>query len=216
MNALAKLSKRYKRLSVIRQLPLVMIISKNGTERFERLVLCKCDCGKIVEINQSHLKSGRIISCGCYKKEGYHNITHGMTYTSEYAAWENLRSRCYNKNNRMYQWYGKLGITVCERWKKSFQSFINSMGHKPTPKHTIERRNVNKGYTPSNCYWATYKIQSRNKTSTIRVLYKEEKLPLIDICEKLSLSYTTVKNRYYNGWRGDKLFSPIKNNKIYE
>ena len=37
------------------------------------------------------------------------------------------------------------------------------MGYPPTPKHTIERRNSDGDYEPSNCYWATRKTQAINR-----------------------------------------------------
>jgi len=73
-----------------------------------------------------------------------------------------MRNRCNNPNNISYPYYGGRGIKVCRRWDK-FKNFLADMGQPPSSKHTIERRNNDGNYTPSNCYWATRLVQSRNR-----------------------------------------------------
>lgn len=84
-------------------------------------------------------------------------------YKSEYKAWHNIIQRCENKNDKKYRWYGGRGITVCERWKKSFINFYDDMGSKPTPNHSIDRINNDGNYDPQNCRWATMKRQVKNR-----------------------------------------------------
>jgi len=73
--------------------------------------------------------------------------------------------RCYNSNTNNYHNYGGRGIRVCDRWrgKSGFESFVNDMGNKPTPKHTLDRKNTNKDYSPSNCQWETRDRQNQNR-----------------------------------------------------
>lgn len=82
--------------------------------------------------------------------------------TSEYIAWISMRQRCYNKNHRSCKNYGGRGIKVCDRWYKSSTMFLNDMGKKPTPDHSLDRINVDGNYEPSNCRWATISDQNRN------------------------------------------------------
>lgn len=82
--------------------------------------------------------------------------------SGEYRSWQMMKNRCLNPNAQDYRHYGMRGISVCKRWM-SFDAFISDMGPRPTPKHTLERRNGDKNYSPSNCYWATRAEQSRNR-----------------------------------------------------
>jgi hypothetical protein len=89
---------------------------------------------------------------------------HGMTETVEYRTWSKLKSRCNNKNDKSYEYYGGRGIKVCERWSSSdgFLNFYADMGKRPD-KHSIDRIDVNGDYEPSNCRWADAVTQSNNQ-----------------------------------------------------
>jgi hypothetical protein len=81
--------------------------------------------------------------------------------TSEYMTWEGMKERCNNPNRDTYKYYGGRGIKVCERWN-DFQNFLEDMGPRPDGL-TLERKNNNGNYEPSNCCWATRQKQTRNR-----------------------------------------------------
>ena len=130
---------------------------------------CVCECGVIHIAVGYDLKRGVTQSCGCLgidrRREA--TSTHGKTNTPEYKTWANMHQRCGNPKNRMYYRYGGRGIKVCARWEK-FEHFLEDMGVKPTPNHTIDRVDSNGNYEPANCCWLPKAEQSANRTNVIR------------------------------------------------
>lgn len=82
-----------------------------------------------------------------------------------YSRWEGMIGRCYRQNQPAYKNYGGRGIKVCDRWRGrgGFLNFLEDMGELPSPKHSLDRIDVNADYTPENCRWATWTEQSINK-----------------------------------------------------
>lgn len=91
------------------------------------------------------------------------NIKHGLRQAPEYENWHNMKQRCLNPNFPGYHNYGGRGITICQRWIESFINFYNDMGKRPTPEHSVERIDNNRGYYPDNCKWGTKLEQIVNR-----------------------------------------------------
>lgn len=145
-------------------LSIIRIVGK--TKYRQSIALCKCKCGNKKLVTTNHLKSGGIISCGCYRKKNNKvlRLIHGeSSSTKEYRCWRNMKERCHNINNGEYKNYGARGIKVCPKWRNSFLSFIKDIGRAPSKTHSLDRINNNKGYSPSNCRWATPIQQANNK-----------------------------------------------------
>ncbi len=159
--------KRFGRLTVKRR-----FIFKNRFGHFKWI--CRCDCGATVRSFGSRLTTGHTQSCGCLRRDvATRNATrHGLCETVEYACWRNMHARCYNPKARGFHNYGGRGIRVCARWHgipKGLRNFVRDMGEKPSPKLTIERKNNEVGYRPSNCKWATMSENLRNRRKRVCV-----------------------------------------------
>ena len=83
--------------------------------------------------------------------------------TPEYRSWQMMKNRCMNPRAIDFAYYGGRGITVCKKWRDSFEAFLADMGRRPSLLHTLDRKDGSKNYTPSNCRWATRQEQARNR-----------------------------------------------------
>ena len=100
-------------------------------------------------------------------------IEHGLTKTKEYMIWCNIKQRCRNTKCKTYRLYGGRGIDISNDWHESFLKFMEDMGPRPTPNHSVDRINPELGYNKHNCRWATTKEQNLNR----KIAKKENGLP---------------------------------------
>jgi hypothetical protein len=128
--------------------------------------LCICDCGTFRLVRSALLTNGSSKSCGCVSTEwlmaNLPRRTHGQSKSSEFHTWRGLKQRCTNPKNPQWPDYGGRGINVCKRWLRSFAAFYSDMGQRP-PGLTLDRRDNDSGYGPSNCRWATRSEQNKNR-----------------------------------------------------
>lgn len=134
--------------------------------------LCRCDCGKeIVAYGTNLTRPNHTTSCGCRQakitaeRSTIHGHAKRTAKSKEFITWCSMihRTTCQSAGN--FEHYGGRGITVCDRWRESFENFLTDMGPKPKGL-TLERLNVNGNYEPKNCIWASWLVQARNKRNS--------------------------------------------------
>jgi hypothetical protein len=125
----------------------------------------------------------------------------GLKTDPTYITWCHMKSRCFNKNNERYDDYGGRGITVCKRWLK-YSNFLKDMGPKTNRELSLERLNNNKGYSKSNCKWATRKEQCNNRRTSRFINIDGTIKTLAQWCETSDIKDSTIRQRYY-GYKWD-------------
>ena len=169
----------------------------------------KCDCGAEKAISIKSVTSGNTASCGCSASESLkaRNTTHGLSrgQPSEYRSWKDMRSRCLNGNNTSYADYGGRGISICSRWA-SFAVFFADMGARPN-NNTLDRVDVNGGYSPENCRWAAADVQANNKRTNRTLTISGETRTLAQWCQHFNIEPSKVRYRLNNGWGVKDAFS---------
>ena len=126
-----------------------------------------------------------------------------------YNTWRAMKSRCYNKRDKSYKWYGAKGITVCNEWKESYVNFKQwALENSYVGGLTIDRIDVNRNYEPSNCCWKTIIEQANNRSDNLNITYNGETKNLKQWAKQLGISYQTLQFRICDaGWEIEKAFN---------
>lgn len=172
--------------------------------------LCRCECGTEAVVRSADLRRGHSLSCGCLKRDATvaNFTTHGQAKASgwspEYRAWCNMLSRCYNQNGTRWGRYGGRGITVCARWRESFEAFYADMGPRPSKEHSLDRIENDGNYEPGNVRWATRTQQMTNMSRNRLITIGSRTLCLADWAKERGVSIATVKTRMRRGMTIEK------------
>jgi len=161
---------------------------------------CLCECGSECERKQRDLRPARgTKSCGCLIER------HGATNSPEYKSYRHAKGRCNNPRNAKFKDYGGRNVKFLYT---SYKQFIEDVGLKPSPSHSIDRIWNDGNYEPSNCKWSTPTEQARNRRITFKVEYQGIVKPLAQWCddlgiEKRQMVYNRIKHL---GWSVERAF----------
>lgn len=137
--------------------------------------------------------------------------THGMSHTPVYCVWSAMLDRCRNPRSKFFKYYGGRGITVCERWRESFENFYADMGPRPQG-GTLERKKIHEGYNPENCAWVSHTRQQRNRRDSRFITINGERKHLYDWAEKIGTPPQTIAARLAKGLPAELAVLPYDRN----
>ena len=200
-----EIGNRYTRLLVLEHIGK----DKHGNKVYR----CQCDCGQFKDVRGSDLRTGNTTSCGCLGRENSRArwLKHGLTETPEYLAWQALKNRCYREKDEHFSNYGGRGITVCDEWRNDFAAFYAHVGPRPSPQHSIHRKENNGNYEPGNVVWTTQDVQCNNRTSNRILEYGGKSQTLIQWSRETGLNCSTILLRIKAGWSVERaLTAPIQ------
>jgi hypothetical protein len=194
------------------------VLCENGRKGKNILWRCKCECGNEIDAISYNLKNGHTQSCGYIAKE-VHNKTHSIhngSNTRLFRIWQHILKRCLSSNVKNYANYGGRGITVCDDWKDSFQTFREwSYQNGYREDLSIDRIDVNGNYEPSNCRWTNAKVQANNKRNNRLIEYNGVVKTISEWADELGLKQATIKARLDNyHWSVERALTTPQRRKI--
>ena len=195
-----------------------LAVNRKGHRKWFQV--CQCSCGNIKVVLAASLRNGNTKSCGCLQKEvlARINTIHGKYRTPEYGIRISMLQRCYNTLDKRYYDYGGRGIQVCDRWldpENGFLNFLDDMGPRPSPKHSLDRIDNDKNYCPENCRWSTMKEQSRNRRNNAMITHEGKTQCIADWTEEAGLPKGVLGGRLKKGWSVEKaITTPVNRKKL--
>lgn len=174
-----------------------------------------CDCGAEHEADITAVIHGKTISCGCLQSNIIGAIAriHGESKKSVYRIWCKIKERCLSETCKSFHRYGGRGITICDGWRDDVVAFINDMGERPSPEHSVDRIDNDGHYSCGkckqckendwhfNCRWATAREQNNNTRQNVKVTFNGKDMTIAQLARLSCLGYVTVQSRIkYLGW----------------
>lgn len=182
---------------------------------------CRCDCGKLVTRSVLSLHPGSHCGASFHNRKYYH--PDGMSkedFRKVYITWYKIKTRCEDPNDKDYKRYGGRGITLCDEWhdlNNFTRWYWEESNHQilPPKDQSVDRIDVNKGYSPLNCRLLDAVAQSNNKRTNKIVEIDGEKLTYTEAAGKYNVKKDTVRWRYLHGKRGWDLVDHHDGSKVY-
>lgn len=136
------------------------------------------------------------------------NAIHGLSHTTTYTVWRQMKNRCLKETNKDFSRYGGRGIKLDPRWL-NFKNFVSDMGKRPE-KMQLDRIDTNGDYTKNNCRWVSASENCNNKRNNHIVSHNGMSKTLIQWARYLNICPKTLRHRIVVAkWSLDKALSPI-------
>jgi hypothetical protein len=179
------------------------VIAKGSMQGGNRKFLCRCDCGRELEVFRTSLSMGWTQSCGCLlaetRKQPKPRPAPKGTTDELWTVWRNMISRCTNPKASGYAGCGARGITVCDRWREDFWAFKADVGERPTGM-VLGRKDTSKGFDSDNCAWMTTIEFAAIAQPRELIRCGDEEMTLAEWARAVGLPIEVVVSRRRLGW----------------
>ena len=136
------------------------------------------------------------------------SINDGRSKTKLYKSWQAMKRRCDNPDDLHKKYYKN--IKICKEWY-SFDNFRNwALKNGYIDGYTIERKDIFKGYYPSNCTWIPKEKQNYNKRNKSHLIINGIDKTFTEWANEYNLKENTIRMRIKYGWIGKDLLKPVK------
>lgn len=134
-----------------------------------------------------------------------------------YSIYHNMKSRCYLPTFSRYEFYGGRGITICDEWLNSFQSFYDwAINNGYDSNLLLGRIDINGDYEPNNCRWVDRSVQNNNTRKNHYYTYNGETKSIAAWAKQYKIHRCVLNNRLRRGWTfEDAIKEPTRNYRDY-
>ena len=167
---------------------------------------CLCACGNRHQVRGGNLTNGSTTSCTCVQRQAAAErikarlTTHGESKTKLFRVWVSIKTRCNKPHDPSFKEYGARGITICAEWDKSFEQFKKDIGKRPSPNHSVDRKDNYGPYCKDNCKWSTPLEQAANTRVNRNIEYEGVTKCVAVWAREKGLSKGCVYHRLRTGW----------------
>lgn len=140
------------------------------------------------------------------------HTTHGLSRLPDgkphplHKIWCQVRQRCFNQNDKDYVNYGGRGIAFDESWNDFAVFYEWAMGNGYQSGLSIERKNNDGNYEPSNCKWIPMGQQRRNNRRILMITFNGKTQILSDWAKEIPVKYSTLYARLKKGLKLSEVF----------
>ena len=126
-----------------------------------------------------------------------------VIYGQYYCQWRWMIAVTNNINHPYYDRHGGMGVE-CYWHKGQYKLFENwliaTLGHRPTSKHLLGRKDKFGDFAPGNLHWELPQQRSRNNPKqNVYVSYRRQKKTMTEWSEQLGIPYYTLRRRISKG-----------------